>query len=267
MAARALWSGSISFGLVNIPVKLVSAAKERALKFRMLAKDDLCPISYKKVCREDDKTVTQDEIVKGYEVEKGKYVVLEPEDFKRASAKKTELIDIVSFSDERDIDTKLFDKPYYVEPEKKSAKAYALLRDALAKSGKVGVAKFVMRDKEHLGVLRPDGKILILDQLRYLDEIRDPEEVTLPAKADYSKKEFDLAMTLIDSQTEAFDPKDYKDTYTDELWKVIKAKAKGKLERIKEPEGVEPTDVTDILEMLKKSLDEKPRSQAHAHAR
>lgn len=260
---RALWSGSISFGLVNIPVKLYSASKERALKFRMLAKDDLCPISYQKVCRDDDKPVSQEDIVKGYEVEKGEYVVLDDEDFKRASARKTELIDIVSFADETEIDMKLFDKPYYIEPEKRSAKAYVLLRDALRKSGKVGIAKFVMRDKEHIAALRPDGNILILDQMRYLDEIRDTEDIRVPAKADYSKKELELAMSLIDNQTEKFNAKDYKDTYTDELWKVIKAKSKGKLKHVKEPAGdLKATNVADILEMLKKSLDEK--HPAHA---
>lgn len=261
---RAIWSGSISFGLVNIPVRLYSASKERALKFRMLAKDDLCPISYKKVCRDDNKVVPYEDIVKGYEYEKDEYVVLSDEDFKKAFAKRTELIDIVSFVDEDNIDSKLYDKPYYIEPLKKSSKAYVLLRDALQKSGKVGIAKFVMRDKEHLAVVRPDSSsILILDQLRFKEELRDTEDINVPSKADYSKKELDLALSLIENLSEEFDVKDYKDTFTAELRKIIEAKAKGKLKHIEtKEEKLEPTDVADIMDALRRSLKEEKAGAA-----
>jgi DNA end-binding protein Ku len=260
---RALWTGSLSFGLVNIPVGLYSAAKERALSFKLLAKDGLCPISYKKVCSTDDKIVEQKDIVKGYEYKKGEYVVLEPEDFKRASSVKTDLIDIKQFVDEEEVDAKLYDKPYYIEPQKKSAKAYGLLRDALKKSNKVGIATFVMRDREHVAVIRPEGNILILDQLRYADEVRDPKEINV-GRADYSKKELNLALTLVDSLSDKFSISEYKDTYADELQKIIAAKAKGTLKHIKAaPEKVSSTDVSNILAMLKKSLD-KEKHPAHA---
>lgn len=255
---RPLWSGSISFGLVNIPVKLYSASEERALKFNMLEKKSLSPISYKKVKKGTDEEVEQKDIVKGYACGKDKYVVLTPEDFRRANPKKTELLDIVSFADVEEIDSKLFDKPYFIEPAKKSEKAYALLRDALQKSGKIGIAKYVFHDKEHIGAIRPEGKLLMLIQLRYADELRKPEGLAMPGSAGYSKKELDLALSLIKSLDEKFDIADYHDTYTDELRKVIRQKAKGGLKEIKtSDEGqVQPTNVTDILDMLKKSLEE-----------
>lgn len=255
---RAIWSGSISFGLVNIPVSLYSASKERPLSFRLLAKDDLCPISYKKVCRNDNRAVEQKDIVKGYEFEKDQYVILEPDDFKRANARKTELIDIVQFATEKEINGKLYDKPYYVEPLKKSMKAYALLRDALKKSSRVGIAKLVMRDREHIAALRPEGDLLVLVQLRYADELRDPGEINAPAQIEYSKKELDLALHLIENLTEEFKVTDFKDTFAAELMKVIRSKAKGTLKRIpEEREEVKATEVSDILAMLKKSLDEQ----------
>jgi DNA end-binding protein Ku len=263
-SSRGLWSGSLSFGLVNIPVRLLSASKERPLSFRLLAKDDLCPISYKKVCREDDKVVHQDEIVKGYEYRKGEYVVLDPDDFKKARAVKTDLIDIVQFADPDEIDAKLYDKPYYIEPQKKSAKAYVLLRDALEKSGKVAIAKFVMRDREHIAAIRPEEGVLILDQLRFADELRDPKDLDVPARGDYSKKEMGLALSLVDNLTEPFRIGDFKDTYAKELKRVIEAKAKGKLAHIKEPaEETSPTNTADILAMLKESL-KKDKKPAHS---
>jgi DNA end-binding protein Ku len=255
---RPLWSGSISFGLVNIPVKLYSASQERALKFNLLEKRTLSPISYKKVIKGTDTEVPQSDIVKGYACGKGKYVVLTPQDFKRADPKKTELIDIVSFADEGEVDTKLFDKPYFIEPAKKAEKAYGLLRDALKKSGKVGVAKYVFHDKEHIGIVKFEDKMLMLIQLRFADELRKPEGLTMPSDTDYSKKELDLALSLIDQLTDSFDITEYKDTYADELRKVIKEKAKGDLKEVAQPSeaAVPATNVADILEMLKQSLEE-----------
>jgi len=255
---RPLWSGSISFGLVNIPVKLYSASEERALKFNLLDKNTLSPISYKKVIKGTGTEVKQSDIVKGYACGKEKYVVLTPEDFKRANPKKTELLDIVSFADAEEIDSKLFDKPYFIEPAKKAEKPYALLRDALAKSGKIGIAKYVFHDKEHIGAIRPEGKILMLIQMRYADELRKPEGLSTPGSSGYTKKELDLALSLIDSLDEKFDVNDYQDTYADELRKVIRQKAKGDLKEIKAPKEstAQPSNVTDILDLLKKSLEE-----------
>jgi DNA end-binding protein Ku len=252
---RAVWTGSLSFGLVNIPVRLYGASEERALNFHLLDKSDLSPISYQKVSHAGKKVVPQKDIVRGYKVN-GRYVVLSDEDFKKADARKVETIDIVQFADEKDIEPEYYDKPYYIEPQKKSAKAYALLRDALQKSGKVAIGRYVLRDKEHVGAISTDGHVLILDQLRYLDEIRNPRELNVPQKSGYSDHEMQMAIALIDSQTRPFDPREFKDTYADQLRRLIAEKARGKTVKAKqEAPVVEATDVSEILEMLKKSLE------------
>jgi DNA end-binding protein Ku len=253
---RALWNGTLSFGLINIPVKLYSASLERALSFKLIDKNGNCPISYIKVCRSNHKEVSKEDIVRGYEYQKGDYVVLDENDFKKAAPKKTGQIDILQFSDENEIDKKYFEKPYYVEPDKKSAKAYVLLRDALKESGKVAIASFIMKDKEHIAAVAAEGNILVLNQLRYQDEIRKPE-LEIP-EGKYSKSELDMAFTLIKKLTKKFDPKKYKDTYTEELEKIIAAKARGK--RIKLKEGTPAktsTEMQDLMKMLRKSLAEK----------
>jgi DNA end-binding protein Ku len=253
---RAIWSGALSFGLINIPVKLYSASKERALKFKMLEKHNLCPIGYMKICKANHKEVPQEDIVKGYEYEKGDYVVLTDEDFKRANAKKTSTIDIISFTDIKDIDLKYFDKPYYIEPEKKAEKAYVLLREALKRSKKAGIARYVLKEKEHIGILKSDGIMLVLDQLRYPDEIRDKGDLNIPTKAEYSAKELDIAIQLIDQLTEPFNAKDFKDTYTEELQQVIEDKIKGKRPKKKGKEAeINATEITDFMAILKKSLE------------
>ena len=251
---RAIWSGSISFGLINIPVKLYSGSKERALQFHMLDRRTLSPIHYKKVRASDNKAVAQEDIVKGYEHAEGKFVLLEPEDFQHANPHKTSAIDIVRFSNLSDIDAKYYEKPYYLEPEKKSAKAYTLLRDALEKSGKAGIATFVMKDHEHVCAIVVDGKALQLLQLRFDDELADPKSVKIPP-ATYSKNEEKMAISLINQLTEPFSPKDFKDTYTNDLLKVIRRKAKGKSVRIKEEAPTKDTDMKDLMAMLKKSLE------------
>jgi DNA end-binding protein Ku len=216
----------------------------------------MCPVSYKKVCRDDDKVISPKDIVKGYEVDKGKFVVLEKEDFKRANARKTETIDIIQFTNIDEIAPKYYDKPYYIEPEKKASKAYALLRDAMKKSGKAGIASYVLRDKERMGALIVEDDAIIMIQLRYQDEIRDPESLHMPSKGAYSAKEMDMAQSLVKELTGKFDPRKYKDTFTDELLKVIKAKSKGKLKETSVKSPIQPTDVEDILSALKKSLEE-----------
>ncbi len=264
---RALWNGSLSFGLVNIPVRLYSATEERALSFHLFDKHDMCPVSYKKVCRDDDKTIEAKDIVKGYEVEKGKYVVLDKEDFKRANARKTETIDIVQFADIDEIDAKYYDKPYYIEPEKKASKAYGLLRDALKKTGKVGIAQYVLRDKEKIGALTVEGDMMILIQLRYEDEIRNPEDLHVPGKTKYSAKEMDMALALIKDMEAKFNATKFKDTYTDELLKVIKAKSKGRLKEAAVKSPIQPTDVDDILAALKRSIEEQSETAGRSRRR
>lgn len=256
---RAIWSGSLSFGLINIPVRVYSASEDRALKFRLLEKNDHCPISYARVCRATNKEVPYQDIVKGYEYQKGQYVILEKGDFEKAAPKKTKMIEIVSFVDEGEVESKYIEKPYFVEPDEKAYKAYVLLREALKRAKKIGIAKVVFRDKERIGMIRPEGKALMFIQLRYEEELRKPEGLQLPPKAEYSKKEMDMAVMLIKQLEDHFDPKAYKDTYTEALKKVIEQKAKGKPIRIEESGAVPVTDMRDLMKILQESLEREER--------
>lgn len=262
---RAIWSGSLSFGLINIPVKVYSASKDRALKFRMLEKHGLCPISYAKICRSTNKEVPYEDIVKGYEYEKGDYVVLTDEDFKNAAPRSTKTIDIINFVDEKEIDSKFIDKPYYIEPDKKSEKAYVLLREALKRSKKAGLARIVFKEKEHMCLVKPEDSALLLVTLRYEQEIRSPEDLHIPDTAKYSEKELEIAIMLIEQLEDHFDASKYRDTYTEKLQKVIERKAKGRPVKIAEEAMPQRTEMKEILEMLKKSLEEeKKKDKSHA---
>jgi DNA end-binding protein Ku len=256
---RALWSGSLSFGLINIPIKLYSASLERALSFKLIDKHGNCPISYVKVCRSNHKEVPPQDIVRGYEYQKGDYVVLDEQDFKKAAPKKTDWIEVLQFSNLEDIDTKYYEKPYYIEPDKKSTKAYVLLVDALKNSGKVAIARFIMKDKEHIAAIKPENGILVLNQLRFQDEIRKPElEID---KAKYNQNEMEMALALIKKLTKKFDPKKYKDTYIEKLEKIITAKAKGRRIKVSAAKEVPvDTNMRDLIKMLRKSLNEKKTS-------
>lgn len=253
---RAVWTGALSFGLINIPVRLYSAAVQQPLKFRMLEKRTLCPISYVRICKATGEEVKYEDIVKGFEYEKGDFVVLHEEDFKKANARMAKTIDIVRFTGQNEIDPKLYDKPYYVEPEKRAQKAYALLRDALKKSEKVTVAKMVLRNREHLAVLKPEGDLILLDQLRFADEIRDPGDLYIPGKEAYTKPEIDMAMMLIDQLSRHFDPREFRDEYTEQLQQIIEAKKKGKRVVAVETEP-EYTKMQDLMAALKKSLEQE----------
>ena len=254
---KAIWTGALSFGLVNIPVRLYSATESHGLELDMLHKKDLSPIRYARICRIDGKEIPYDQIVKGYEYEKGDYVVLTDEDFKKANVKKTKTIDIIDFAEEDDIDSMYFEKPYYLEPEKGAFKAYALLREAIKKSKKVGVAKFVLRNREHLAALRVKGNAIILNQLRFDEEIRKPD-LNLPGKEKASNREIDMALTLIEHLTSHFKPEDYKDTYIKDVKQIINQKLKGKKPKAKGKEkDVAPTEVHDIMAMLKESLEKQ----------
>lgn len=251
---RSLWTGSLSFGLISIPVMMYSASKERALDFSMLHKEDFSPISFKRVCTKTGEEVPFEDIVKGFEYKKDKYVVLEPEDFKRASPEKSERIDIEAFVAEQEIETKYYEKPYYLEPGKGADKAYGLLREALAQEKKVAVARMVFRQREDLVVVKPDDSILLLNQLRYPDELRDHGELTVPHRVDVSQKEIGMAIELIEKMTGKFEPKEFNDTYTEKLEAIIKAKARGEKLKPIPKEGHEPTETTDLVEQLRASL-------------
>jgi DNA end-binding protein Ku len=262
--SRPIWTGALSFGLINIPVRLHSAtATEDQLDFDMLHKKDLTPIRYARVCRSDGKEVPYEDIVKGYEYRKGDYIVLTSEDFKSASPKKTKTVDIIDFVKESEIDTIYYEKPYFLEPEKGSEKAYLLLREALKKSKKVGVAQYVLRNKEHLGVIKPYGRVIVLDQLRYKDEIRKPAGLNIPETSNAKGKEITMALNLIDQLSEPFKPEEYHDTYKQDLKKMIAAKAKGKKFKSKEKEP-EETEVVDLVAMLKASLKRHQKQKVKA---
>jgi DNA end-binding protein Ku len=253
---RAIWTGSISFGLVNIPVKMYSGSRSHhGLDLDMLHAKDKSKIRYARICRADGLEIPYDEIVKGYEYESGDYVVLTKEDFKKADARKTETIDIKQFVDESEIDTRYYDKPYYLEPDKKAQRAYALLRDALAKSGKIGLAKYAMRARDNLGAVKPVGNALVLNQLRFPADLREVGELNLPDKDISKKEEQDMAKALIDQLTKPFIPEDWHDTYTEELEEIIEEKAHGKKPKT---HGVAPTEtkVKDLMATLKASLEQ-----------
>lgn len=255
---RSLWSGSLSFGLINIPVRLYSAAQERPLSFKLLDKHHNCPISYVRVCKENHKEIPYEDIVKGYEYHKGEYVILDAKDFKKAASQKSEVIEIVQFANEKEIDPKYYEKPYYIEPEKRSAKAYALLRDALAGSQKVAIARYVFKEKEHIAAIKPEDKGLILHQLRYQDELRENTELHIPKEGTYSEEELDIAMSLVQQLTKKFDAKKFHDTYTEELKKIIESKAKGRKVKVEETKPVQTTEMKDLMKMLKLSLEKTP---------
>jgi DNA end-binding protein Ku len=251
---RSLWTGAIGFGLVNIPVKLYSATQQSDLDLDMLDKKDMSNIRFKRVNEKTGKEVPWENIVRAYNYD-GNYVVLSDEDFKKASPEKTKMIEIAEFVEEVEVDSMFYETPYYLEPAKGGEKAYVLLREALKKSGKTGLSTFVLRTKESLGLIKPSGKALILQKIRYAQEIRDLEELKIPDAAPKAP-ELKMAITLIDQLTGKFDVEKYKDTYSEQLMKMIEAKAKGK--KIPAPEmKVVHSSSKDLMEQLKASLETK----------
>ncbi|MEP6466178.1 MAG: Ku protein [Parafilimonas sp.] len=253
---RSLWTGSISFGLVNIPIKLYSAVESSSLDLDMLDKKDNSNIQFKRVNEKTGKEVAWSNIVKGYKID-NQYVILSDEDFKKASPEKTKTIDITEFVEVAEVAPIYYDGSYYIEPEKNGAKAYTLLRDALIKSKKAALGTFVLRSKENICLINASEKILVLHKIRYADEVRSIEDVKVPASK-ISAAEIQMAIKLIDQLTGEFDISKYKDTYTDTLLKFIKAKAKGK--KFTAPKmRVVHSDTKDLMEELKASLSHTKR--------
>ena len=254
--ARAIWKGSISFGLVNIPIALYPATRREELKFRLLRKGDLSPVNYKRVAEKDGKEVPWDQIVKGYEYEKGKYVVLKEEDFERVDLEATQTVDIQDFVDQEEIDPMFFYKPYYLEPQKGGDKAYALLRDALKDSNKVGIAKVVIKTRQHLAGVKPEDGALVLELMHFADELADTEKLHVPKKAQVGKREMNMAKSLIDSMSSKWNPEKYRDDYREALMEVIeeKVEAGGKEIEEKPKKAPKPTKVIDLVSVLQKSL-------------
>jgi DNA end-binding protein Ku len=263
---RSMWKGHISFGLVNIPVKLYGATSREDLSFRFLHKKDLSPIEYEKVCAHEGEEVPWDEIVRGYEYEKGKFVVITDEDFKRADVEATRTVDILDFVDAGEVDPMYFDKPYYLQPDRGGEKPYVLLREALARTGKIGIAKVVIRTRQHLAAVKPSGHALVLNLMRFQDELIDPAALDLPEDADLDRREVTMAERLVENLTAPFDPSKYTDDYRRELMQVIREKVEGR-----EPEPVEEgrasPQVIDIMSALKASLERTEREGGRAGGR
>jgi DNA end-binding protein Ku len=257
---RSIWKGAISFGLVNIPVNMYVASQAKEISFVMLHKKDLSEIRYARICKTEDKEVPWKDIVKGYELDKGDYVIFDEKDFEKANLKKTKTIEILNFVDEDEIDPIFYVKPYFLEPGKNADKAYGLLRDTLHKSKKVGLATYILRNKEHLAIVKPLESMLVLNELRYETELLTVKDLNIP-EVKSSAKELDMAMELVDQMTIPFDPSKYKDTYTEELKEMIKQKAKGRPVHPKTKEAPSPK-VHDIMSLLKASLEKKPAKKS-----
>lgn len=259
---RSIWSGAISFGLINIPVRLYPETTERRPDFNLLHKQDLSPIGYMRICKKDGQEVPMKDIVKGYQYQKGDYVVLTDEELKNVDVKKTNAVEIEDFVEEEEVSTELFEKPYFLEPEKGADKVYALLREALKKAKKIGIGRFVLRNQEHLVVLKPEGNLLILNQIRFQTQLREPVGLNIPKKEKISKSELDMAIQLITHLSKPFEADKYKDTYMEKLDTLIEKKIKGKKITVSKGEKPKPTGVTDLMDKLRESL-EKARKQEH----
>ena len=252
--ARALWKGSISFGLVNIPVELHTAVRDHRPKFRLLHAKDQSPVRFERVCARDGHALAWQELVKGFEYQKGRFVVLTKEDFASAALEKTRTVDIIDFVEAREIDDRFFETPYYVVPSKGGEHAYALLREAIRQSERVGVARFILREAQHLAALEAIGNALVLSVMRFADELVDTAQLAFPSAKDLRKPELDMARALVNSLAAEWDPSKYTDVYRENLLKIIQAKQKGKraaLEPISEPRQAE---VVDLMERLQRSL-------------
>ena len=263
---RAIWKGSISFGLVNIPIGLYPATRKEELRFRLLRKSDLSPVNYKRVAEKDGKEVPWDQIVKGYEYEKGKYVVLKEEDFERVDLEATQTVDIQDFVDLDEIDPMFFYKPYYLEPQKGGDKAYALLRDSLEDKKKVGIAKVVIKTRQYLAGVKPEDGALVLELMHFADELADTSKLHLPKKVEVGKREMNMATALIDGMSSKWNPEKYKDDYREALMEVIeeKVEAGGKEIEEKPTKTPKPTKVIDLVKVLQQSLEQTGNAKKKA---
>ncbi len=253
---RAIWKGSISFGLVNIPIALYPATRKEELKFRLLRATDHSPVNYKRVAEVDGREVPWDQIVKGYEYEKGKFVVLGEKDFQRVDLEATQTVDIQDFVDVDEIDPMFFYKPYYLEPQKGGDKAYVLLRDALADGKKVGIAKVVIKTRQYLAGVKAMKHALVLELMHFAEELSDAEKLNVPKTLEPGKREMDMAKALVDSMTSKWDPEKYHDDYREALLEVIeeKVEAGGKEIDEKPKKAATPTKVIDLVAVLQQSL-------------
>lgn len=274
--ARSIWKGSITFGLVNIPIGIYPAEKREEVSFHLLDRKNKARVKYKRVNEKTGREVAWEDTVRGYELESGKYVVLSDEDLQRASPEKTQTVDILDFVDLEEIDSVFFDKPYYLAPDKKGAKSYALLRETLKRTKKVGIAKVVIRSKQYLSAVIAEDEVIVLNILRFAHELRDPAELDLPrgsrGKEGVTERELDMAERLVEGMVDAWDPEKYRDDYYKDLMKMINERAKaGQLDEAPEappaPRADRGAKVVDLMALLKQSVEgggRKPAKKAAA---
>lgn len=256
--ARSMWKGSIAFGLVNIPIELYSATRDHRPKFRLLHAKDEEPVRYERVCQKEGKPVAWEDLVKGFEYAKNQFVVLTKDDFKTAAVEKTKTIDILDFVDPAEIDERYFETPYYLTPGKGADRAYALLREAIRESGRIGIAKIILRDAQHLAAVEAIGDALVLTMMRFSDELADLGEFRFPKKADIRAAELNMARQLISSLESKWEPEKYTDEYKTNLMRVIDAKVKGKTPKlVSEDHGPKQAEVVDLMARLRASLEGK----------
>jgi DNA end-binding protein Ku len=252
--ARAIWKGSIAFGLVNIPVELHTAVRDSRPRFRMLHAADKSPVKFERVCAREGKPVAWEDLVKGYEYEKGRFVVLTKEDFRTAALEKSRTVDIRSFVKGEEIDDRFFETSYYLTPAKGGERAYALLREAIRETDLVGVATIVLRDAQHLAALEVVKDAMVLTLMRYAEELVDESEYKFPAMKDVRKPEMQMARALVENLADKWDPSQYTDQYRANLMKIIKARMKGKEARLKVEAEPRSAEVVDLMERLRESL-------------
>jgi DNA end-binding protein Ku len=262
--ARAMWKGSIAFGLVNIPVELYTATRDHRPRFRLLHAKDESPVHYERVCQSEGKPVGWEDLVKGYEYEKGQFVVLTKDDFKTAALEKTKTIDILDFVDPVEVDERYFETPYYLQPGKGADRAYALIREAIRDSGKIGIAKIILRDAQHLAAVEAIDEALVLTMMRFADELADLGDFRFPSSAGIRPAEMKMARQLVESLSAKWDPAKYTDEYRDNLMRLIHAKLKGRTPRLRERETPQQADVIDLMARLRASLEGKTGAKTRA---
>ncbi len=252
--SRALWKGALSFGLVNIPIELHTAVRDTRPHFRMLHARDESPIRFQRVCERDGTPVAWEDLVKGYEYEKGRFVVLSKADFQAAALEKSRTIDILDFVKAEEIDDRYFETPYYLLPGKGGDRAYALLREAIRASGRIGIAKFILRESQHLAAIEVIADGLVLSIMRFADELVDAGTFTFPSESAVRAQELEMARMLVENLAASWDPAKYTDDYRENLMKVIRAKLKGKPAKLTSPEEKQSAEVVDLMERLRRSL-------------
>ncbi len=265
--ARALWKGSISFGLVNIPIELHTAVRNHRPKFRMLHAKDKSPVKFERVCIKDGHPVAWEDLVKGYEYQKGRFIVITKEDFQAAALEKTRTVDIIDFVNADEIDDRFFETPYYLVPTKGGERAYSLLREAIRDSERIGIAKFILRDAQHLAAVEVIQDAIVLTVMRFADELVDVKGFDFPSAEGVRKAELDMAKALVNSLAAAWDPSKYTDQYRENLLRIIQSKAKG--EEVELEPSAEPrqAEVVDLMERLRRSLAQSGGGKTHRRSK